>query len=208
MSPASRSGREAAAGAGDAPSLAAVHSLYADRVRRHLARLVGPAEAEDLTQTVFLKAAAAWDAFQGKSSLATWIYRIAANVALDRLRGRAVRQKALPQLARLADAGEAGQGRLEPSAEQAAARNQMRDCIRSMVDTLPDEARHILILADMEGFSAVEIATILDVNPGAAKIRLHRARARLRAIMEGQCRLSRDERNVLVCDRRPGDAQA
>jgi RNA polymerase sigma-70 factor, ECF subfamily len=188
---------------GKAPNLETVFGLYAGRVRRHLARLVGQAEAEDLAQTVFLKVAASWDCFEGKSSLSTWIYRIATNVALDRLRSRTTRQKALPELERLADADGAVVGRLEPSAEQQAVRNQMCDCIHSMVDALPEDARTVLALADLEGFSTEEIAVILDMSPGAAKIRLHRARARLRTAMEGQCRFSRDERNVLVCDRRP-----
>ena len=59
-----------------------------ERVRRVLARIVGPQEAEDLTQTVFAKAAKALPRFRGDAETSTWLYRIAANVASDWLRGR------------------------------------------------------------------------------------------------------------------------
>ena len=58
------------------------------RIRRLLVRLVGPQEAEDLTQTVFAKAAAALPSFRGDAEISTWLYRIATNVASDWLRGR------------------------------------------------------------------------------------------------------------------------
>jgi len=178
-----------------------VHRLYGDRVHHLLVRLVGESDAEDLKQTVFLKVTASWHTFKGNSTPSTWIYRIATNVALDRLRGRATREKALPELVRLAEDLGAEVGRLEPSAEQLVAQKQMHDCIHSLIKTLPLKDQTVLVLADMEGFSTEEVASILEISPGAAKIRLHRARTRLRAIMGVQCQLSRDSRNVLVCDR-------
>jgi len=183
------------------PNLEDVHRLYGDRVHRLLARLVGDNDAEDLKQTVFLKVTAAWSTFKGNSSPSTWIYRIATNGALDKLRGRVTREKALPALERPAEDIESEVGRLEPSAEQQVAQKQMHDCIHSLIKTLPLKGQTVLVLADMEGFSTEEVASILEISPGAAKIRLHRARTRLRTIMGVQCQFSRDSRNVLVCDR-------
>ena len=62
------------------------------RVTRLLGRIVGPQDAEDLTQTVFAKAAKALPEFRGDAQASTWLYRIAANVASDWLRGRAARE--------------------------------------------------------------------------------------------------------------------
>ena len=70
------------------------------RVTRLLGRIVGPQEAEDLTQAVFAKAAKALPEFRGDAQASTWLYRIAANVASDWLRGRAVHEaKVTAQLA-------------------------------------------------------------------------------------------------------------
>jgi RNA polymerase sigma factor (sigma-70 family) len=66
----------------------ALYEANHERVRRVLARIVGPQEAEDLTQTVFAKAAKALPSFRGDAETSTWLYRIAANVASDWLRGR------------------------------------------------------------------------------------------------------------------------
>jgi RNA polymerase sigma factor (sigma-70 family) len=73
-------------------------TLYAancDRVHRLLARMAGPQDAEDLTQIVFAKAAAALPQFRGETQASTWLYRIAANVASDWLRSREAREAKL-----------------------------------------------------------------------------------------------------------------
>src|SRR3970040_1463702 len=68
------------------PDFQSIHARFRPRVLRYLARLVGEAEAEDLTQAVMLKISAALPGFRGDSSVSTWIYRIATNAGLDRLR--------------------------------------------------------------------------------------------------------------------------
>ncbi len=68
------------------PDLQEIHREFPPRVLRYLARVVGEAEAEDVTQEVFAKVAHALRAFRGESSLSTWIYRIATNTALDAMR--------------------------------------------------------------------------------------------------------------------------
>src|SRR5574341_946602 len=63
-----------------------LHRDHGDRIRRYLARLVGPTEAEDLAQDVFEKAHRALGTFRGDSRVLTWLYRVATNAAIDRLR--------------------------------------------------------------------------------------------------------------------------
>ena len=78
-----------------------------DRVHRLLGRIAGPLDAEDLTQIVFAKAATALPRFRGDALASTWLYRIAANVASDCLRGRAAREAKLT--VRLPEGRETGQ---------------------------------------------------------------------------------------------------
>src|SRR3989337_1746469 len=63
-----------------------IHAAFRARIHRYLLRMVGEYEAEDLTQEVFVKVSQALKTFRGESELSTWIYRIATNAALDRLR--------------------------------------------------------------------------------------------------------------------------
>ena len=183
-------------------SLARIHAEHHGRILGYLRRMVGPAEAEDLCQTVFLKAGYGLAAFEGKSAVSTWLFRIAANTAMDALRSRKGR-------AAESNLTETPQGfGLEtcPSAEREAIRQEMSDCIRGLVDTLSPGARTVLHLADVEGFTAAEIAEVLEVSLAAAKIRLHRARGGLRELMENHCRFYRNEDNILSCDRIQSDS--
>ena len=74
------------------PDFHEIHREFRPRVLRYLARMVGEAEAEDLTQEVFAKVAHALRGFRGESSLSTWIYRIATNTALDTMKKTLFRQ--------------------------------------------------------------------------------------------------------------------
>jgi RNA polymerase sigma-70 factor (ECF subfamily) len=75
----------------------------------------------------------------------------------------------------------------------------MTDCVQRFVLSLPETLRTPLILHDMEGLTNAQIAQVVGVSLEAAKMRLHRARARLRQMMEERCDLFYDERNVLSC---------
>ena len=78
--------------------------------------------------------------------------------------------------------------------------DQMARCVQEKMDFLPAGYRTVLVLADMMGFSTQEIAEILGISVANVKVRVHRARARLRAILEERCTFEADERNVLVCE--------
>ncbi len=169
-------------------------------VRRFVFQFVQNAPlADELTQDAFLKAYEAWGSFRGEAPQRIWLLRIARNVCLDYLRSpRACQAKAAP----LDDGGESATtlGREPPlTVEQAARQTQMTECVQEFVVSLPEPLRTPLILHDMEGLTNAEIAQVLGVSLHAAKMRLHRARARLRAMMEEHCDLFRDERNVLSC---------
>jgi RNA polymerase sigma-70 factor (ECF subfamily) len=73
------------------PTFQQLHDDLRPKIQRYLSRLVGPDQAEDLTQEVFVKVAQALPTFRGESQPSTWVYRIATNAAIDKLRGAASR---------------------------------------------------------------------------------------------------------------------
>jgi RNA polymerase sigma-70 factor (ECF subfamily) len=184
----------------------AVYAEYYPKIAGYLRRLVGDADAEDVAQETFVKVNRSLDSFRGESRFSTWIYRIAMNTAMDHLRKPSARQ-ALRQ----------GQGTEEgeilfdndsipdkaPLHDTLLLRRDMNDCIRGLVDDLPEKYRTVLVLAEIEGLTNAETGAVLGLSLHTVKIRLHRARTQLKKSMETACNLYNDERNELSCERRP-----
>ena len=76
----------------------------------------------------------------------------------------------------------------------------MGECIRGVVDQLPEPYKAVLVLSEFEGLKDREIAEIVGDSLGAVKIRLHRARAKLKVALENECTFHRDERDVFGCE--------
>jgi RNA polymerase sigma-70 factor (ECF subfamily) len=197
------------------PNFASIYADFQPKVLRYLKGLVGPDEAEDISQNVFLKIHAGLKDFRGEASLSTWIYRITTNAALDRLRSRSFRQTA--QVASGAavpgDAEDAGVvtdvagSTAEPSAESLFMRKEMNECIANFVDRLPENYRTVLALSDLDGLKNQEIADILGLSIDTVKIRLHRARRELKKRFATECNLYRTDANEFACDRKaPGSS--
>ncbi len=171
-----------------------------DRVHRLLGRIVGPQEAEDLTQIVFAKAARALPQFRGDAQASTWLYRIAANIASDWLRSRSAREAKLTvHLPEVLD-GAKSQGSAsvalldsQSSPEQRLVRKDMRDHIRREIGQLPEGNREVLILGDLGGLTDEEVAQTLGISLANVKVRLHRARAQLRKAIGARCDFYRTE---------------
>jgi RNA polymerase sigma factor, sigma-70 family len=125
-------------------------------------------ETQDLAQLTLMKVSGHLPEFRGESSLSTWVYRIATNVALDRLRQRAPEGVAIeggPDEEEFE--GEALPAQLRaPSAEDAAMRTEMSACVLEFVGRLPIHYRRILVLSDIEGFTNGEIAEITGLSRG------------------------------------------
>jgi RNA polymerase sigma factor (sigma-70 family) len=82
-------------------------------------------------------------------------------------------------------------------------RRQMSACIREKIDLLPENLRAVILLNDVLELSQPEIAEILGIEVGNMKVRLHRARQRLRSILEAECAFGKDEQSILVCEPKP-----
>ena len=182
----------------------AIHASYWPRIHRYLARLVGPTEAEDLTQEVFLRVNRGLPDFKGEAKLSTWIYRIATNVATDRIRSRASQEirsgKAMPLDEQVIEAGVDLKGDRKPSLEKQAMREEMSACVQDYINSLPERYRLPVTLSEIGGLTNKEIAETLGLTLETVKIRLHRGRAMLKGKLESGCHFDRDEEDILVCD--------
>lgn len=187
-----------------AADFAAIYREYKPRMVRYLGRLVGEEDASDLAQEVMLKVSKSLENFRGDSSLATWIYRIAANIAHDHRLSSAVRQRNKTVILEGGDETAQLVEHAVPGTEREYIRREMTSCIRAVVDQLPEHYRVVLLLSEFEGFPNAEIAKILDLSIDTVKIRLHRGRTHLRRLLICQCDLHRDENNELACDRKAG----
>ncbi len=161
---------------------------HAEGVYRLALRLMrNDAEAEDVMQDAFLSAFRGIDKFDGRSSLRTWLYRIAYNAAIMRLRKRR------PELISLDEALEQPDGTPLPQAffdwsslpqrelEKAEVRDEMERAIRD----LPENLRVVFIMRELEELSTEETARALGISVEAVKTRLHRARLWLRERLTG-----------------------
>ncbi|HCZ11880.1 MAG TPA: RNA polymerase subunit sigma-24 [Nitrospiraceae bacterium] len=177
-----------------------IYNEFRTPVLRYLQRLIGAGEAEDAAQEVFVKVHRGLRDFRKNSRLSTWVYRIATNAAVDRMRSPSFRQE--QPLGMDNEETDVFYDKKTPPPDVQLIRKEMSECIRGYVDALPPHSRTILVLSELEGFKNGEIAEILGVSLDTVKIRLHRARARLKKTLEAHCSFYRDERNEFACDRK------
>ena len=186
-------------------NFSAIYSEFYPKITHYLTRLVGEHEAEDVAQTVFEKVNTNLSTFKGESKVSTWIFKIATNAALDRLKSPSYKRTPSGPLAPvpLQTVENIEMAFSKPtSPDQKVIRDEMSDCVREFVDRLQTDYRTILVLNELEGFTNAEIADILQISVDAAKIRLHRVRAKLKKELEKGCDFYHDERSELACDRK------
>jgi RNA polymerase sigma-70 factor (ECF subfamily) len=184
-----------------------VYNEYNRSIYGYLLRLTeNEAEAEDLTQETFIRVDRGLQGFRGDSSVKTWLYRIASNVFLDHTRRASTKQDRVTA-AFDETVGVDGDWADEetPKPDQLAAQSEMSACVQEYVEALPDNYKTVLVMHDEEGLTAREIADVMGCSEANAKIRLHRAREKLRASLNAGCDFTRDERNVFICERKAPD---
>jgi RNA polymerase sigma-70 factor (ECF subfamily) len=173
------------------PSFQAIFDEFHPKILRYLSSIVGDLDAEDVTQEVFIKINRALPEFRGESKLSTWVYRVASNAAVDRMRSTAYQQSKLVSV----DESVEGQvddrnlwtGEKVPVLEWQVVRKEMGDCIQDYIRKLPENYRIVLALSELEGLSNQEVADVLGMTIGTVKIRLHRARERLKQDLIDNC---------------------
>ena len=159
----------ALAAAGDVRAFERLYRAHLPRVNGLVRRMTAGRDADELTQDVFVRVWQKLASFRGESAFGTWLHRLAANVVIERFRTDATRRQrhvdgeevfeTLPALPRTGD--------LAMDLDGALAK-------------LPDGAREIFVLHDVEGYKHNEIAALLGISAGTSKAQLHRARMMLR----------------------------
>ncbi|WP_439378482.1 RNA polymerase sigma factor [Amycolatopsis lexingtonensis] len=167
------------AAAGDEAAFGALVRVHTPRMYRVALRITGsPAEAEDVVQESWLAAWRALGTFRHESAVSTWLYRVVTNSALALLR----RRKPTISLDEPSCQSTVDTERLAvPGPEGRVVRAEEVDAVLRAIGRLEVSQRVPLVLRELEGLSYEEVAEVLDVNVGALRSRLHRARVALLA---------------------------
>ncbi len=186
---------------GDVDAFEVLVQRYQQRVYHHVCRMVGPGEeATDLTQDVFLKVYRSLNRFRGQASFQTWLYRVTANLCVDRHR----RTTRAPQVSRSLDAPlTAEDGEIETALpdwgdnpEQVMLSAELQQQVRQAILKLSEKLRAVVVMHDLEGLSYEEIAAALRIPVGTVKSRLFNARAALHDLLLPYVRTQPGSRGV------------
>ena len=159
---------------GDLSAFEEVYRQHGSRLYNLAWRMLGDAgDAEDAVQETFLLAFRKLGGFKGESALGTWLYRLAMNLCVDRLRSRTNKNDrrtepldaAPPGTLVTAGGGDLAVGRID---------------LERAIERLPDGCRAAFLLHDVEGFEHHEVGTILGISEGTSKSQVHKARLRIR----------------------------
>jgi RNA polymerase sigma-70 factor (ECF subfamily) len=165
----------------DRSEYARLVETFSDRIYRMVLRMTGgEQDAEDALQETFIKVFKHIDSFKGNSSLSTWIYRIAMNEALMLLRKRKPEGFSLDEEDENEDISPREISSWDPSPEQTVMSVEMNRYLNEAVMRLPETLRSVFLLRDTEQFSVKETAETLGITEGTVKVRLLRARLKLR----------------------------
>ena len=182
--------------AGESTAFEFLYQLHSRRVYALCLRMVGnPADAEDLMQEAFLQLFRKIGTFRGESAFSTWLHRMTVNVVLMRLRKKSLPTDSLEET-------------LEPDAENSGPKRDVgapdlrlsgavdRVNLERSIEKLPPGYRTVFVLHDVQGYEHNEIAGIMGCSVGNSKSQLHKARTRLRELLQEEMReQARQERH-------------
>ena len=159
---------------------------HADQLRGFIYRRIpDPSIVDDLVQEVFLKVQSKVATLKDETRLQSWLYQITRNTMMDYFRGQKPEEE-LPDTPDL------------PEAEVSHVLEELAECVRPMMDALPEEYRLPLLLSDLEGLPQKEVAERLGLSLSAAKSRVQRARDRLKSAFIECCQLKLDHRGSVM----------
>ena len=182
---------------GDAGAFERIYRLHNRRVYALCLRMVGnTAEAEDLTQDAFLQLFRKIGTFRGESAFSTWLHRLAVNVVLMKRRKKTLPETSLEESTDPED--ESSGPRREIGAPDLLLSGSIdRVHLERAIEQLPPGYRQVFVLHDVQGFEHNEIAGLMDCSIGNSKSQLHKARMRLRELLQETLRdLARQERQA------------
>ena len=194
-----------------------IYQEYEQPMFNYILRMVQDHEtAKDLTQDVFVRVYQHLSTFRGESSFSTWIYRLATNLCRDHFRKKSSRQDNHTDLLGMLSSAENQTVEISQSHEchhpmpsdEAVIKSEMNVCIHNYIDQLPEDYRAVIILSELQDLKNQDIAEILECSLDTVKIRLHRARKRLKDTLGANCTFYYDAENTLCCDKKQGEEES
>ena len=192
--------------AGDAAAFEHLYQLHGRRVYALCLRMVGnPSDAEDLMQEAFLQLFRKIGTFRGESAFSTWLHRMTVNVVLMRLRKKTLPAASLEETTEPDE--ETGGPRKDIGAPDLRLSGAVdRVNLERSIEKLPPGYRTVFVLHDVQGFEHNEIAGIMGCSVGNSKSQLHKARTRLRELLQEDLRdQARTERHAAKTQAGLGD---
>ena len=185
------------------PNLMPLIDRYHDRLKRFVLVTVRDTWAtDDIVQETFLCAHRKIHTLRDEGSVLPWLFQIAYRLCVDHFRARARRpedEAADPAALKPPQA---------PPLERMLEQHQMSACVQGQILKLADAYRSVIWLFDVQDFSIKETAAILGISEANVRTRLHRARRKLKALLEVHCTFERDARNVFICEPLNGGEKA
>ena len=170
-----------------------IYECYHSRVRSFILKIVRDEWiADDLVQETFTRVITHINELRDSNSLSTWIFRIAYNLCQDYFRSPATKNLEANKAPEIAAPG------IVPP-HQGMEKSEMSACVQVHMQRLSEPLLTILILYDMFGFKQAEIASIIRISVANVKVRLHRARNKLRENLEAESAFEKDQRGILTC---------
>jgi RNA polymerase sigma factor (sigma-70 family) len=157
---------------GDTRAFERIYRRHAARIHTLCARMLSPGEADDAAQEVFIRAWQKLHLFRGESAFSTWLHRLAVNLVLGR---RETQARYTTRFGADTDGLDAASRRDRPD---------LRMDFEAAMQTLPEGAKKVFVLHDVEGYTHEEIGEMLNISAGTSKSQLHRARMTLRQYLQ------------------------
>jgi RNA polymerase sigma-70 factor (ECF subfamily) len=176
-----------------------IFNEYHDRLKKFVTITVkNEWVVDDIVQEVFVRAHSKIDTLNDHDKIGSWLFRIAYRQCMDHFREKS--RNPQKETVYFQGVNTSSYSTMERKLEQ----HQMSVCVQNQMLLLPENYRTVIWLFDVLGFKLKEIADILELSVENVKIRLHRARKKLKSILSQKCSFEKDERNVLVCEPKQG----
>lgn len=164
---------------------------FSRHLRAYISRRVDAAFVDDIFGDILLRVAAHRDQFDATGNPLAWLYTVARNVIADHYRRRAVEHTAKERLQHQATAGAGRIGETDSYRELA-------ECVRPIIETLPEDYRNALLLTDIQGMTQAEAAAQADLSVSGMKSRVQRGRDKLKDALHQCCQIEINRRGQIV----------
>lgn len=176
-----------------------LYSAFAPKLERYLNSYFSIEDTQDLMQDIFIKIHHSLPQFRGQSSVNTWMYRIATNSVIDKLKSSSHKMsKSKQDLS--CTSHHFNNSHFAHTFDRQIEKKEMNSCIRNFILQLTEKNKTVFVLSTYEELSNQEIADILDISIDSVKIRLHRAKETLKISLARNCSIYVDEYGDMACE--------